>query len=383
MRTVKELESLLQKYNEGNCTEEEVRVLEVWLSAIAQERNSELPDQETIARIFDRIKNDSRFLDVPVRRLSSNRRYWRAAVASFVGVLLVGTAIYLNHSPSRTQNEVAAIATTEKKDLAPGTNKATLTLSNGEVIDLDHAKQEHEASNDLEGAQLTDGAVQYAHGGVASKASEMEYHTLTTPKGGQYHLILPDGTKAWLNAASSITYPVQFSATERLVKISGEVYFEVAKQNGKAFLVESGPQRIKVLGTQFNVNAYKDERAIQTTLLEGSVEIALAHVKSKIRLVPGQEASATDKLTVAQVDPNIAVAWKNGDFYFKDESLGSILRKVARWYDAEIECPAKLESLKFSGVVSREKPLSAVVKMIQSTENVKIKLRERRIIVTE
>ncbi|WP_165793080.1 FecR family protein [Sphingobacterium haloxyli] len=388
MRTEEELIILLNKYREGNCNSEEIQLLETWLMAISQHRKVELPDRDTVSRLLSRIKEDARYQDRDhdvrtIRRsVFSGRRYLAPIAACLVGALVICTVLFVQfNTKERMTGEL--VSQGAEQDLSPGSDKATLTLSTGRVVNLEASEQHRlERANGLEGALLQKGSLQYAAANQRN-VDDIDYHTLTTPRGGQYQLILPDGTKAWLNAASSITYPVAFLGNERRVEISGEVYFDVAKQPGKFFIVESGLQEIKVLGTQFNVEAYLDEKTMRTTLVEGSVEIVHRDNKKKARLIPGQQAAVTDDIQVQSVDPLASIAWKNGDFFFQKEALGSILRKVSRWYNAEIECPPHLERLRFSGMVSRSQPLSAIVQMIESTENVKIKCKGRRIIVTE
>jgi len=213
---------------------------------------------------------------------------------------------------------------------------------------------------------------------------------IATNRGNQYQIILPDGSKAFLNANSTLTYPLKFSENERHVHMTGEVYFEIAKietemGGGKRipFYVETANQKIEVLGTHFNVNAYDDEPYTTTTLLEGSVRVSSKKRNESVLLKPGQRALLNEALRVENVDISQEVAWINGDFVFKGEELVSLLRKVSRWYNVDVACPERLEKLKFDGMVSRSQPLSTIIDMLQTTGKVKLTLNGRRLIVID
>ncbi|WP_240775510.1 FecR family protein [Sphingobacterium psychroaquaticum] len=275
--------------------------------------------------------------------------------------------------------------------VVPGGNEALLTLDDGTVISLADANRgtiAEQAGIRIE--KDKDGNLIYhADGGAAP--SRTAYNTISTPDGGQYTVVLPDGSKAFLNAASSLRYPVQFATNQRRVTMTGEVYFEIEKQNqhtdnGAAsvpFYVDTDKQQIEVLGTHFNVNAYSNEPSVVTTLVEGSVRVKAMDNGQTVLLRPGQQAVLTHTLQVRPADMEQQLAWKNGDFVFHGEELHSILRKVERWYDIDVDCPVQLGQLRFEGIVSRKQPLSAIIDMVQATGKVKIQLKERRMTVTE
>ncbi|MFZ4860738.1 FecR family protein [Sphingobacterium sp. Mn56C] len=276
----------------------------------------------------------------------------------------------------------------KNEQVLPGVDQATLTLANGKVVSLSEASNgEIAEQSGVQIEKTADGNVVYSvkEDAIATSA----YNTIATPRGGQYQVVLPDGSKAWLNAASSLSFPVQFQPNERRVKMTGEVYFEVAKLANKErtgrvpFFVETDKQTIQVLGTQFNVNAYTDEPFTRTTLVEGSVRIHAANSSNSILLKPGQQAVLKDQFTVNTIAVQGVISWKNGDFVFQGESLANILRQVSRWYDVDIDCPEELGKLRFNGMVSRSKPLSSLINIIQSTQKVNIELQGRRLIVTE
>ncbi|GAA0887056.1 DUF4974 domain-containing protein [Sphingobacterium siyangense subsp. cladoniae] len=273
----------------------------------------------------------------------------------------------------------------------PGKDDALLTLKDGSVVSL---------------ADIKNGSVVALQGGVeiqknndgelVYKAVEKEriastaMNKIATNRGNQYQIILPDGSKAFLNANSTLTYPLKFSENERHVHMTGEVYFEIAKietgmGGGKRipFYVETANQKIEVLGTHFNVNAYDDEPYTTTTLLEGSVRVSSKKRNESVLLKPGQRALLNEALRVENVDISQEVAWINGDFVFKGEELVSLLRKVSRWYNVDVTCPERLEKLKFDGMVSRSQPLSTIIDMLQTTGKVKLTLNGRRLIVID
>ncbi|PSL24031.1 FecR family protein [Chitinophaga ginsengisoli] len=296
-----------------------------------------------------------------VRWLARGGAWWAAAV--FVVMCCAG-AYLLFLRPARRQplDNTGGIAA--KNDIAPGSNKALLTLSDGSTVALDST------GNQLirQGATTIrqyNGQLQYKAQGAASGIA---YNTLTTPRGGQFKIVLPDGTKVWLNAASSIRYPIAFTQNERRVKISGEVYFEVAGNATKPFMVDvNGSTEVQVLGTHFNINAYKDEAAINTTLLEGKVSVNVNQQPGVI-LKPGQQASLSTNGTLQlfkDVDTAQVVAWKEGWFQFHLANLPAVMRQVERWYDVEINYKGDITDVVFEGRIQRELTLAQMLKILE------------------
>lgn len=322
-------------------------------------------------------------------RDSARRKHlvrWAAAAAIFIGFF--SFAYFL----IQKKRQVQLITIANKNKILPGRNKATLTLSDGSRIDLDDAK----AGGIAKQAQLSitktvDGQLVYSaetHSASSGTSDKFSYNTIETPAGGQYQVILSDGTRVWLNAASSLKYPTQFEAGERRVELTGEGYFEVAKNKVRPFKVVTGTQEIEVLGTHFNVNAYADEDAVKTTLLEGSVKIA-AHLKNQSSqpstiLKPGQQSVLSGKgLAVQPVNLKDVVAWKNGYFSFY-EDFYSIMRRLSRWYNIEVVYKTdKDPDLMFGGKISRSKSINSVLNIIEATGNVHFKIEGRRVIVTK
>jgi ferric-dicitrate binding protein FerR (iron transport regulator) len=270
----------------------------------------------------------------------------------------------------------------------PGSNKATLTLSDGHIITLDSTiNSTITEQNGIKIINLASGRLSYKSGIIKSKIVK-SFNTLTTPRGGQYQVILPDGTQVWLNAASSITYPTAFTGDRREVSITGEVYMEVTTDKTKPFIVQAREIAIEVLGTHFNINAYADEPAIQTTLLEGSVRVTsqstVIYHPSSVILIPGQQARLIPgtSLQLVQADASQVVAWKNGIFQFNKSPLPVVLRHLSRWYDMEIVYKSEVPTLHVGGKMQRNLPLADVLDVLKRV-GVQFKIEGNKLIVLE
>ena len=271
-----------------------------------------------------------------------------------------------------------------KNDVRPGGNKAILTLANGSKIDLNDVKNGVLASQGKTVLKKDkDGQLIYEAPGGKAKDSSSIYNTITIPKGGQFQIVLSDGSKVWLNSASSITFPAAFSKTERKVTVTGEVYFEVAKNKHLPFRVVAGKQTVEVLGTHFNINAYSDEEAIKTTLIEGSVKVS-ADSQNAI-LKPEQQSSILNnkpgRISINTVDTDDVLAWKNGNFQFERAEIQLIMREASRWYDVDIKYERELPQRRFTGSISRNVNLSELLKMLKYT-GINFKIEGKTIIVT-
>ncbi|RVT71996.1 DUF4974 domain-containing protein [Flavobacterium sufflavum] len=288
---------------------------------------------------------------------------WRkiAVAASVLVAIGIGTFALFQ---KRDQSPVM-VASKESNDKEPGKTGAILTLSDGSKIVLDSA------GNGLL-ANQNNTAVLKKNGGVVYKAgsgTQVVYNTMTTPRARQYNLELSDGTKVWLNASSSITFPTSFAANERKVTLTGEAYFEVAKDKKRPFRVSVNDMQVNVLGTHFNVNAYDDEATVNTTLLEGSV--LLTEKGKKVLLKPGQQAQK-QKLGAIVVNDNVnleeVMGWKNGVFYFENASLQMVLRQLSRWYDVDVVFEKGIPERTFEGEIQRNLQLSQVLKILEKNK---------------
>lgn len=313
---------------------------------------------------------------IPIRQ---RIQWYAAAILLFVGL---GALLWLWVPQGAKPSEQLAH---QKNRITPGSEKAILKLSDGSIISLSDAangKLVDQAGVNVR--KTAAGEIVYTAAGKS--AASKVFNSISTPNGGQYRVTLPDGSKAWLNAASSLTYPIEFDKNERRVKMTGEVYFEITKVSNEKkeripFFVETDKQLIQVLGTTFNVNAYANEPYDCTTLVEGSVRLVAAGNGQSELLKPGQQALVGKNMQLSGADLQQNLAWVNGYFIFRREELGSILRKIARWYDVTVECPPELSTMKFTGKVSRSQSISAVADMITSVNKVNLEIKERRIIV--
>lgn len=284
-----------------------------------------------------------------------------AVAASVLVAIGIGTLVLFQ---KRDQSPVA-IASKGSNDKEPGKTGAILTLSNGSKIVLDSAGNGLLANQNNTAVSKKNGGVVYTAGSDAQAV----YNTMTTPRARQYNLELSDGTKVWLNASSSITFPTSFAANERKVILTGEAYFEVAKDKTRPFRVSVNDMQVNVLGTHFNINAYDDEASVNTTLLEGSV--LLTEKGKKVLLKPGQQAQK-QKSGAINVNDNVnldeVMGWKNGVFYFENASLQTILRQVSRWYDVDVVFEKGVPSRTFEGEIQRNLQLSQVLKILEKNK---------------
>ncbi|MDR6940193.1 FecR family protein [Mucilaginibacter pocheonensis] len=358
---------ILTKYRLGNATQEEIKFLESYYNLF--DLNDDLITDENEAdylHLKDAIKANvderiAQYTKKPVTIPSGSGWIRYAVAASILLFLSVGTYFFV-----RDTHKANNSAANTYKGIVPGTNKATLTLANGTTISLDDATNGQIAKQ--AGVKITktaDGQIVYQ--ADATMREQAVQNTVTTPKGGQYKIILPDGTNVWLNAASSITYPTVFKGIERQVTLSGEGYFEVTKNKAMPFRVKSALQTIEVLGTHFNINAYADEALVKTTLLEGSVKVTSA--TNSILIVPGEQAvinrAGNGDITKQQVNLDKEVAWKNGVFSFANEDIRGVMRQVSRWYNIDVVYEGDMPTEKFFGEISRSSNLTDVFRILE------------------
>lgn len=322
------------------------------------------PDEGIRQLIMQRLHQET----APVRTIRPRRYQWAAAAAVFA---LVAGALWLQR-PAKHPAVQPPVA-----HIIPGSNKAILTLSDGSAITLDSTGnqviRQGATAIHQQGGQLKYDA--------QSAPAAVEYNTLATPRGSQFRVMLPDGTQVWLNAASTLRYPTAFTGPERLVEVNGEAYFEVAGNAARPFKVKIKDAEVLVLGTSFNVNAYADEPITQTTLLQGSIKLSANN--NQVLLKPGQQATlATDKaFHINEINPNDAIAWKNGYFLFKNESIESVMRTIARWYDVDVTYQGDVKQQRLGGTVSRYEKLEDLLKTIELTKSLKFKIEGRRVTI--
>lgn len=321
----------------------------------------------------------------PVFALSG--RIWRFAAAAVL-LMVVGVSGYLYWMSVDRQEKPPIADARPVTDLAPGTENAILTLADGRQIVLDTTSGKVTQEDGVTVFNLK-GQLNYDTETLADSGT-VSYHTLRTPNGGQYQLVLADGSKVWLNAASSLRFPTAFAGKNRSVELSGEGYFEVAPDASKPFHVTVGDMDVQVLGTHFNINAYRDEKSINTTLLEGSVKVSAR--KAEVILKPGSQAQLYQPLkssksnglqVVNNVDLDGIIAWKKGYFSFENADIATIMRQLSRWYDIEVvyESNSMAYQETFSGKVHRSMSLRSMLEVL-SFSQLDVKLDGRKLIVS-
>jgi transmembrane sensor len=364
-------EDLINKYLRGIATPEEEALLESWydLTAFNRDDLQSVPDYAKIEQeILEALRKE--------QQPATKRLLWpRFAAVASVLLLLASGMFYYNARYSHPLQIV-------RKDILPGGNKAVLTLANGKKIILDTIRK----GKILDIGNLTiskndSGQVTYMAKGTLPLSAAVAYNTITTPKGGQWRVILADGTNVWLNATSEITFPETFRGAERVVSIKGEAYFEVAKDKVHPFIVRCDRQEVKVLGTHFNINDYGDEPDIKTTLIEGSVQVAADN--QKVIVVPGEQVvKGTTGLTkVKLADPNEVVAWKSGLFHFDNADVKTLMRQLSRWYDIQVEYEGRVTSYKFAGELRRDMELATVLRILEQG-GIHLRMEGRKLIIT-
>ncbi|SEM26313.1 FecR family protein [bacterium A37T11] len=373
---------LIHRYQQGQCTPQEKAAVEAWLNAMEQDESradlteaNMLTAQQRILELFIQ----QHFPEKRIRLVS-----WYYTIAA---LLIVGAAVsfyFLIVSKSETPQGHPIVQT----EIRPGYNQATLTLADGTKIDLDSAKA---------GIQVNDEAINY-NDGTKIKAgtrhsTTITYNLLTTPKGGQYQIILSDGTKVWLNAQSTLKYPSRFSEDKREVFLEGEAYFEVnnnpsigaMQANRKSnlvphksnapFIVKSKNQAVLVLGTEFNLAAYADEKSTKTTLVSGAIQVATYDGKGSLnpstqqQLLPGQRSEVKDgQIKISAANIKAETSWRNGRFDFQDMTFEEAMRQLARWYDLEITYKGKTPDIEFFGGLNRNHNFSTVKELLKNNQ---------------
>lgn len=391
------LDILLENYRKGILTETERLLLSRMLVAPENQPElealidkgfgdaelRELGDEETRELIYQQINLHRE--DRVIRMGGVGKKWWLGAAAAVV--ILFGAGIYLLNKPQKRVVVVQSQEERFKNEVAPGGNKAILTLGNGSAIVLDTAKNGTIAQQGgIKVLKLADGQLVYA----GKEGHDIVYNRVSTPRGGEYKLSLPDGTMIWLNSGSSIRYPTSFTGNERKVEVSGEAYFEVARDVARPFKVKiisamGDGGEVQVLGTHFNINSYDDEAGIRTTLLEGSVKVLAGG--DGVLLEPGQQAEvrvtkggAGPIRLIRDADAGDAVAWVKGIFKFKQVTIGPLMRAIARWYDVDVEYEGTVNS-HFILTIPRNLPVTDVFKILEQTGEVHFKIEGKKVTV--
>jgi transmembrane sensor len=369
-----EIKELLMRYREGNCTEQEKESVELWFDITSKQSDwqwmSAAQKESTRTSILKGIK------EVTQQPEQEKFRIWPyiSVAASVLILLFASWYFYFSSQKGHLQKPFHQIA------VAPGSKQAMLTLSDGSSVIVGDAASGVVASDGSSRVlKNSNGALEYQSENNHSKHTGR--NTLAVPRGGTFQITMSDGTKAWINSATTITYPAGNTDSERLVELTGEAYFEVAKDKKRPFKVISNGTEVLVTGTHFNVSAYEDDQQVTTTLAEGSVVVSnQGHQRT---LIPRQQSvsSASGDITLGEVDVESALAWKEGYFVFEDQDLKSVMKMVSRWYDVEIEYQGAIPEYRFGGTFSKSKDLDGLLSYLQQLSNIQFKQHGKKIII--
>jgi transmembrane sensor len=394
LQNKEELIFLYRKFVSGTCTDAEMNLLFQHFNELDSDELNLMIRQELdsaedfsqptfdeltrLARVHGKIRSaigTDKLAQPP--KLSDGTGFWLLIAAAVL--LFVSLGIIRFSQVEKVQ--MSEINHTElTNDVGPGGNKAFLTLANGTKLSLtDSHDGELAEQAGISIVKAEDGQLVYNISRTEEVAGEPLFNTIETPRGGQYQINLPDGSRIWLNAASSLRYPVVFAGKERKVELTGEAYFEIARDESKPFRIASNNQLVEVLGTHFNINAYPEEGAVKTSLLEGSVKVRSG--SNTVKLQPGQQSLVDEKIVVAEADVFESVAWKNGKTQFSNADIQTIMRMLSRWYNVEVEYQGEMIGTGFGGSVSRSKNISEILKLLELTGDVHFKIEGRRVTV--
>lgn len=370
-----ELERVFMLIENGSNKNEWDFVLAEEASRLVDSNHQAEMSLDEITGLHNKIQDTIKEEGSKIETLPSRDWHWSKIAAAAVVLITLSVGVFYYSRQDVKPDKLA-------RDIAPGGNKAILTLANGKKIVLSDAKNgKLAAESGVTVTKLADGKIIYA--AEQGKVANATLNSIETPRGGQYEVILPDGSKVSLNAASSLTYPASFVALkERRVELKGEAYFEVAKDKKHPFIVKTENQEIKVLGTHFNINSYSDEPTAKTTLIEGSVLVKASDTEQILK--PGYQAiNGISGLRVVAANVDEVLAWKNGYFMFDNEGIESVMRKISRWYNVDVVFKGNVPKDKFGGTVSRFENVSQVLRKLTYTDKVHFIIEERRIIVTK
>jgi len=374
------IQRLLDRINSGVATDKEIEDYNRWCDAFQKDRVEESDTGEVHEDILVDVKNKINFNEKHLKIIS----WFKIAVAATIVLALTFGGYYFF---SIHFFQPTGIVQEQPSDISPGTNKAVLTLTNGQTIILSNAQN---GQLTLQGnsriTKIDNGVLAYENikqkGNPANNQSVL-YNELSVPKGGTYQMVLPDGTKVWLNSASSIRFPTAFVGKYRKVRVSGEAYFEVAKDPDQPFIVETHDTKITVLGTDFNVMAYENESEVKTTLLDGVVKAEIPNSQKGILLKPGQQASinkGSQDINVEKVDAADAAAWIHGFLSLNEYSVQELMNKLSRWYDVKVEYKGGVPKQKFGGLINRNTNLSDVLSALK-VAGISTEFKHHKIIV--
>jgi len=388
---MQKIEDLIRKYNSGKCSAEERTLLEQWYQSFDWNDKSDsipygsikkLKEEVWLALQNSKTPAKQEIIPPPIPVLSKSVKMWPYAAAAVTITAIAVISFYLSR-PAKESSVANPIATEQdvNSDVLPGSSKAQLVLSDGNVISLDSARNMQLKEED--GTYIDKQSGKLVYNDNARGKGKILFNTLSTPRGGEYQLVLPDGSKVWLNAVSSIKFPTRFQGKERIVFLHGEAYFEVAKNKEMPFHVKlDNDMTVQVVGTHFNIMGYGDENEVRTTLTEGIVKVT-STVRT-VLLSPSKQAimkRGDQSLTVSNANVAKALAWKNGMIEFDGDDLPYIMRQLSRWYDVDVSFRGAIPKGTYKGAIRRQAPLSKVLEILRMA-GVQFKMEDKKLIVT-
>ena len=374
--TREEAKILLEKYAQGRCTSSEEKLIEAWLDQqLEQEENWSWIDEKQALEIREKIK---RTLDNNRYRSSKSKVLKKWYVGATFVVLFCGALLLFKNSDDWNY-QYLSVSKDIKEAVQPGSVSATLTLSDGTVINLTDSEDKTLSQNDQVNIKIDNGELFYQTKGD-QQSFKIDSNVISVPMGGTYRISLPDGTKVWLNAASKLKYPVVFLGDTRTVELEGEGYFEVVSNKKKPFIVRAGGTETKVTGTTFNIMAFQEDNEVVTTLLDG--EVYVYKNKEELKLAPGEQSISVknNPLNRKKADTEAVLGWKNGYFVFDDQEIENVLRNIARWYNVDIYIQANKKSKnKIGGAFSRKRDLVELLQYLEKLKVLTFKKEGRRV----
>lgn len=386
---MKSIKIILLNYLRGDLSGKEQEELRRWIERNEDNRLlfNRINDPRLMAEALekmDQMDEEGVWRKIELERKLPTAGRWFSGWIRYAAMILLATGVgayffFFNRTDAPDNDFSSTAQYVLENDIQPGTDGAILTLSDGSKIVLDSAGNGvlfQEGSAKI--IKQADGALVYKT--EKGKAEEVLFNTLSTDRGKQFYVQLPDGTRAWLNSYSSLYYPMQFTGKERRVTVTGEAYFEVARNADMPFIVVANGQEILALGTSFNINAYHDEGAVKTTLASGSVKVSSA--VSAVTLKPGQQSilSSNGNMQVQEADVSRVIAWKNGYFSFVNADIKQIMRQLSRWYDVDVVYEGETPKVQFSGEIGRSLTLGQLLDILNETR-IRYRLENKRLII--
>ncbi len=384
-----EVQELVEKFLHNSASkEEEERLLQwYWRESNLKsewELNSSQSELDLKSKIYTKITEQD---ESETDQYTSEKNKFKKIGIALLFFTILALAAFFNSNQFRKSNTDETLVVEQPVDILPGGSKAILTLADGRKIELDESK--NGILVDQGGIKVhknSDGIIEYTFSKKEIPSlnsldpAEPVFNTIETPVGGKYQLNLADGSKVWLNSSSSIRFPIFFSKDKREVELKGEAYFEVSKDSKRKFSVRSGIQTVEVLGTQFNINAYSDEKSIKTTLFEGEIRVIDLKTNNSKLLKPGEQSNVDQSIQIRRIDTQTEIAWKEGYFHFKKADIETVMRQLGRWYGVTARYEGNLPEHHFSGAISNNLTLLEVLEILEKS-NIHFRLDGKEVVV--